>query len=137
MENRNNNFIERFVEVCGSAEPVKIQRLLNISYQAARNYLQGRLPDSYVLRTIAEQTPYSLNWLLTGNGEKFVASHVPEDTPLSASQIRDLVRKECGEVINELLDGRDLTRQKVVVLHSDSLRSEKVKETSTIADRES
>ena len=136
MEIRNNNFIERFVEVCGSAEPVKIQRLLNISYQAARNYLQGRLPDSYVLRTIAEQTPYSLNWLLTGNGEKFVSSHVPEDATLSASQIRDLVRKECGEVINELLGGRDLTQQKVVVLHSDSLRSEKVKETSTIADRE-
>ncbi|MBA3352735.1 MAG: hypothetical protein H0U23_09980 [Blastocatellia bacterium] len=136
MEIRNNNFIERFVEVCGSAEPVKIQRLLNISYQAARNYLQGRLPDSYVLRTIAEQTPYSLNWLLTGNGEKFVSSHVPEDAPLSARQIRDLVRKECGEVINELMGSRDLTQQKVVVLQSDSLRSEKVKEPSAVPERE-
>ncbi len=132
MENANNNFIERFVEVCGSSEPAKIQRLLNVSYQAARNYLQGRLPDSYVLRTIAEQTPYSLNWLLTGNGEKFVSNHVPEDKPLSTDQIRDLIRKECGEVINELLGSRDLTQQKVVVLQSDSLRSEKVKESPTV-----
>jgi hypothetical protein len=130
-------FIERFVEICGTSEPAKIQRLLDISYQAAKNYLQGRLPDSYVLRTIAQRTPYSINWLLTGEGEKLVSNPSSVDTPLSAHQIRDLVRSECVEVINEILGSREATQQKVVVLPSRSLKSEKVKESSVIPDKKS
>lgn len=136
MADEKNLFIDRFVEVCGTSEAAKIQRLLDISYQAAKNYLQGRLPDSYVLRTIAERTPYSLNWLLTGKGEKLVSEPVQEDTPLSASQIRDLIRSECVGLINEVLASRESTRQKVVVLQSGSLKSEKVKEASTIPEHE-
>jgi len=136
VEYEKNSFIERFTEVCGSAEPAKIQRLLDISYQAAKNYLQGRMPDSCVLRTIAERTPYSINWLLTGNGDKFVASHVPEEgAPLTERQIREMIRSQCVEVINELLGSRELTQQKVVVLPSGSLKSEKVKESPTVPDR--
>ena len=135
MEDEKNNFINRFIEVCGTGEPAKIQRLLDISYQAAKNYLQGRLPDSYVLRTIAQRTPYSINWLLTGEGEKLVSGTFHEDAPLSARQIRDLVRSECVEVINELLEGRESIQQKVVVLQSGSLKSEKVKEPSTVSEK--
>jgi hypothetical protein len=130
-------FIERFTEICGTSEPAKIQRLLDISYQAAKNYLQGRLPDSYVLRTIAQRTPYSINWLLTGEGEKLVSGSAEVDTPLSARQIRDLVRSECVEVINEILGSREATQQKVVVLQSGSLKSEKVKESSAVPDKKS
>jgi hypothetical protein len=140
VNDEKNNFVLRLVEVCGTSEPAKIQRLLDISYQAAKNYLQGRLPDSYVLRTIAERTPYSINWLLTGRGEKLVSeagSEVArEDTPLSSNQIRDLIRSECVEVINELLGSREPTHQKVVVLQSGSLKSEKVKETSAVSEKE-
>jgi hypothetical protein len=128
-------FVERFTEVCGTSEPAKIQRLLDISYQAAKNYLLGRLPDSYVLRTIAQRTPYSINWLLTGEGEKLVSTTLEVDTPLSARQIRDLVRSECVEVINEILGSREATQQKVVVLPSGSLKSEKVKESSVVPDK--
>jgi hypothetical protein len=110
---------------------------LDISYQAAKNYLQGRLPDSYVLRTIAQRTPYSIHWLLTGEGDKFVFTGPQEDTPLTARQIRDLVKIECGKVINEMLGTRELTQQKVVVLQSDSLKSEKVKEPLTVPETDS
>ena len=142
MEDEKNLFITRFVEVCGTSEPAKIQRLLGISYQAAKNYLQGRLPDSYVLRTVAERTPYSINWLLTGKGEKLVSEAVTAkdstvDTPLSTGQIRDLIRSECVEVINELLGSRVSTQQKVVVLPSGSLKSEKVKGALTVPEHES
>ncbi|MEP6704130.1 MAG: hypothetical protein ABJB34_04940 [Acidobacteriota bacterium] len=136
MEDEKNLFIIRFVEVCGTSEPAKIQRLLDISYQASKNYLQGRLPDSYVLRSIAERTPYSINWLLTGKGEKLVSNAVSEDTPLSTRQIRDLIRTECVEVINELLGTREAAQQKVVVLQSGSLKSEKVKETFAVPKKE-
>ena len=137
MDDEKNIFIARFTEVCGTSEPAKIQRLLDISYQAAKNYLQGRLPDSYVLRTIAQRTPYSIHWLLTGEGNKFVASDPQEDAPLSARQVRDLVRSECEKVLKELLGSRDLTQQKIVVLPSDSLKSEKIKEAPTVPDRNS
>ena len=128
VEDERNVFIARFVEVCGTSEPAKIQRLLDISYQAAKNYLQGRMPDSYVLRTIAERTPYSINWLLTGKGEKLISRDPEQDTPLTTRQVRDLIRSECTEVINELLAGRGAAKRKVVVLRSGSLKSEKVKE---------
>ena len=63
-------FVERFAEVCGTSEPAEISRSLDISYQAARNYLEGRLPDASVLLAIAEKTPFSIHWLLTGRGDK-------------------------------------------------------------------
>jgi hypothetical protein len=139
VENEKNLFITRFVEVCGTSEPAKIQRLLNISYQAAKNYLQGRLPDPVVLRTIAERTPYSIHWLLTGAGEKLVAGPeaATEDTPLTTRQVRDLIRVECVEVINELMRSRESTQQKVVVLQSDTLKSEKVREPLTVPENDS
>lgn len=137
MEDEKNNYIARLIEVCGTSEPAKIQRLLDISYQAAKNYLQGRLPDAYVLRTIAQRTPYSINWLLTGEGEKLVSTASALDTPLTARQIRELVRSECVEVINEVLGSREATQQKVVVLPSGSLKSEKVKESSAISEKKS
>lgn len=124
-------FIERFVEVCGTNEPVKIQRLLNISYQAAKNYLQGRLPDPHVLRTIAERTPYSVHWLLTGTGEKYASSRLYEDTLVLNRQIRALIRRECVEVINEMMGNQQPPQQKIVVLQSDKLKSEKVTEPAT------
>lgn len=87
------------------------------------------MPDSNVLLTIANRTPYSIHWLLTGRGEKLVARQDAIDTPLTAHQIRDLVREECGKVINELLvESRGSTQQKVVVLQSANLKSEKIKE---------
>ena len=129
MQYEHNNFTDRLIEVCGTSEPAKIQRLLDISYQAAKNYLQGRMPDSNVLITIANRTPYSIHWLLTGQGEKLVTQPMHLDTPLSAHQIRNLVREECGKVINELLaESRVSTQQKVVVLQSGDLKSEKIKE---------
>ena len=114
MDNDKREFIERFVEVCGTNEPAKIQRLLDISYQAAKNYLQGRLPDSYVLLTLAKRTPYSINWLLTGEGEKFVAEPAPDDGFLTARQIRQLIRTECAEIIDEILTSRQKTSKNVV-----------------------
>ena len=135
MRDENKNFTGRLIEVCGTSEPAKIQRLLDISYQAAKNYLQGRTPDSNVLITIASRTPYSIHWLLTGEGEKLVAQPVESETPLSAHQIRDLVREECGKVINELLvESRGSTQQKVVVLQSADLKSEKIKESSIVPE---
>ena len=133
-EIEKKEFVERFVEVCGTSEPANIQRLLNISYQGAKNYLLGRLPDAAVLRTIAAKTPYSIHWLLTGKGEKFVSNPREVDTPIAIDQFRALIRQECVEVINEALGSQVTPQPKVVVLQSDKLRSEKVTEPATLSE---
>jgi transcriptional regulator with XRE-family HTH domain len=90
-------YIERLTETLQSAEPAEISRRLGISYQAAKNYLQGRLPSAEVLMLIAEQTDYSLNWLLTGNGAKKVAAEDAGDASLTGELqliVRRMVRAE-------------------------------------------
>jgi len=125
--NENNLFIDRFIEVCGSSEPAKIKRLLNVSYQAAKNYLNGRLPDAKTLKTISEITPYSINWLLTGQGEKFVKTTLNQDTLLLSDQMRAFVREICLEVFAELLEAQsDKPQQKSIFLTSKKIKQEKV-----------
>lgn len=120
------DFGRRFAEVCGTSEPARIQRSLNISYQAAKNYLNGRLPDTRVLLTIAERTPYSIHWLLTGEGEKLAIGGGSGDTTLLARQISELIRQEVASAVRESVLGRetDLSRPKTIVLRADELRSE-------------
>ena len=124
---KNFSFVERFTEVCGSSQPNEVAQLLNISYQAAKNYLQGRLPDSKVLKTISEKTAYSINWLLTGEGEKFVKDSITQDTVILSDQMETFVRQICLEVIGEVLSNRnDSSQQKVIVLTSDNIKEEKI-----------
>lgn len=133
-EIEKKEFIERFIETCGTSEPAYVQRLLNISYQGAKNYLLGRLPDPAVLQTIAAKTPYSIHWLLTGKGEKLVSNPSVAGIPLAVDQFRALIRQECVEVINEALESQIIQQPKVVVLQSGKLRSEKIRETGIFAD---
>jgi hypothetical protein len=134
---KKTDFISRFVEACGTAEPARVQRLLNISYQAAKNYLDGRLPHPDVLIKISERTSYSIDWLLTGRGKKIVDDLSPQDKPLLTGQIEDSVRRICVEVINEFNGRQEIGQPKVVVLQSSELMSEKVlDESKTLTGRE-
>ena len=136
MDN-NAEFIARFAEVCGTSEPAKIQRLLNISYQTAKNYLRGRLPQSDMLITISERTSCSIDWLLTGRGKKFVDDQLIGDTPLLTGQFEASVRRICVEVINEINGRQEASQPKVVVLQSSELMSEKVlDEAKTLTGRQ-
>lgn len=123
----NNNFVERLTEVCGTSKAAEISRLLDVSYQAAKNYLQGRLPDSNVLLTISERTPYSIHWLVTGEGKKFVEISEKKDREIFTDEMRAFVRRECLNLINEVLvKPKESVSQKVVVLSSDKIKEEKV-----------
>ena len=130
----NREFIKRFIEVCGSAEPAVIQRSFNISYQAAKNYLEGRLPDTRVLLEISKRTPYSIHWLLTGRGNKFAAEAAPQNTAVFTDQIREMIREECALAVARLI-GHDAA-PKVVRLQAENVRSETVSE-QNVLDRES
>ena len=119
-------FAERFIEVCGSNEPAEISRLLKISYQAARNYLDGRLPDANILLSIAEKTPYSIHWLLTGVGEKFVDPTEIEEESMTLEKIREIVKESCVSAIQEtLVDNSEVSSIKTVVISKNEVLSEK------------
>lgn len=126
----NRGFVTRFIEVCGSDEPAVVKRLLNISYQAAKNYLNGRVPNPSVLVAISRKTGFSIHWLLMGEGSKYATQASVMDTPPLSRQMEASVRKICVEVINEKLEGKLEPRPKIVVLRPDELLSEKVQEES-------
>jgi hypothetical protein len=128
-----NKIIARFVEVCGSEEPTKIKQLLNISYQAARNYVKGRVPTTEILLAIAENTPYSIHWLLTGEGNKFVQDGLVEDAQILTGEMRASVKEVCVEAINEYMARRE-AEPKIVLLPSDKLKSEKAMETPALSE---
>lgn len=129
---RNFDFVERFIEVCGSSQPADIKRLLDISYQAAKNYLSGRLPDSNVLLVIAERTPYSIHWLLTGQGDKFIKIPENEDALLLSGKFREFVRRESREVFSEMLSvPQEIAQSTSVVVPVEKIMKEKVMDEST------
>lgn len=129
----NFDFVSRFIEVCGTSQPAEVARLLNVSYQAAKNYLRGRLPDTNVLKVISERTPYSIHWLLNGTGPKFIETDSSGDTLHLSDQMRAFVRRECLEIINEVLNAqREAAQQKVVVLTSDNIKEEKIVNESSV-----
>jgi hypothetical protein len=134
LQNAENfSFVQRFIEVCGSEQPTDIARSFKISYQAAKNYLAGRLPDAKVLIKISEKTSYSINWLLTGQGEKFVKDAVNRNTLLLSDQFESAVRRICSEVVNEMLSNqKDSAQEKTVVLTPENIKIEKILDESVV-----
>ena len=132
---RNKGFMLRLIEACGSGKPADLQRSLNISYQAAKNYLSGRLPNTEILIIISERTGVSIDWLLTGRGIKLIAERIAEGAPVPPGHADAFVRKICVEVINERFGVSG--QPKLVELQPEDVRSETVTEKETvISDRE-
>ena len=131
----NHRFVSRFIEACGADRPADLQRSLNISYQAAKNYLKGRRPSTEMLIIISERTGVSIDWLLTGRGTKLAADRQYQDAPLPPGHDDAFVRKICVEVINERFG--EQRQPKVVVLQPEDVRSETVDENAAVtSDRE-
>jgi len=128
--NNNPEFVARFIEMCGSREPSKIQRLLNIPYQTAKNYLGGRLPQTDMLIAISKKTSCSIDWLLTGQGNKHIGEYAVIDTPIAIGQMEAFVRRVCVEVFNELTERQEPAQSTIVKIQSRDLMSEKVRETN-------
>ena len=136
MLSKTAEFVERFVDACGTSEPAEIQRLLNLPYQTVKNYLGGRLPKPDKLVLISERTSCSIDWLLTGRGNKYLDMSVLRDTPLPSGQMKAFVRSICVEVFNEFIDGPAMAGDKIVTIAQREIFSEKVDENSPNLHRE-
>lgn len=133
---KKQEFVGRLVEICETSQPSVLADKLQISYQAARNYLKGRLPETNVLLLIARQTQCSIHWLLTGEGEKFAGKSSNLNTLQVSDQMKTFVRQQCLEVFNELFALRENSaqtensKQKVVKIASEKIKLEKAVENS-------
>jgi len=74
-----NEFSKRLSEAFDFGTMAGIARRLGVPHATIRNYFGGRMPSPDVLIKIARETNVSLNWLLTGAGEKFVRYDRPVD----------------------------------------------------------
>lgn len=121
------SFIKRFKELCGTSKPAEVARFLDISYQASKNYLQGRLPDTQTLIHISEKTNCSIDWLLFGIGKKIFDDDLHGDTLQVSDQLLSLIRKECEQVFAGFLANQTETaKEKVFVLNRKDIKEEKL-----------
>lgn len=94
-----SNFSERLVEAFASDKPAEISKKLGITYQGAKNYLDGRIPAPDTLVEISRKTGYSIHWLLTGEG--------PKRTTLTTTESE--VRPSPKELLESLNRATDLS----------------------------
>lgn len=138
--NKNKAFALRLIETAGSDKPADISSLFDISYQAAKNYVNGkRLPDSRVLLRIAEKTEISIHWLLTGEGEKYVDDSTKEELLTIAEKLSALIGKEFMSefgklLISHLSENRHTSTltPKTVKLASDHIWEEKERDIESV-----
>src|SRR4051794_23923362 len=71
----SEEFTQRLQRAFDYASMAEIARRIGVPHATVRNYFQGRMPAPDVLIKIANETNVSLNWLLTGKGEMFLASN--------------------------------------------------------------
>jgi SOS regulatory protein LexA len=65
-----NTFGDRLKAAFNTDEIAEIARKMSKSYQAVKNYVEGRIPSAEVLIEISNSTNCSIDWLLTGKGEQ-------------------------------------------------------------------
>jgi transcriptional regulator with XRE-family HTH domain len=84
-----------------------VARRLKIPHASVRNYFQGRLPAPEVLIKIANETGVSLNWLLTGAGEKYAGAAGP-------IELGRFLEEKIAQMIDQKLAAMDEERNKKV-----------------------
>lgn len=91
MRRKNVEFGNRFLEAFNHKSIPEIARKMGKSYQAIKNYIEGRVPTWEILVEISNSTGCSIHWLLTGAGEKNISgvSHSWQKKLASENQVED------------------------------------------------
>lgn len=96
------SFIKRFKEIFDQANAATIAEKLGVTHTTASNYLKGRLPAADVLIAIADQTKVSLNWLLTGDGQKYALDFSKHELK-AIEEVGSHLRKNDAQTITQLV----------------------------------
>lgn len=94
----SDEFTQRLQRAFDYASMAEIARRIGVPHATVRNYFQGRMPAPEVLIKIANETNVSLNWLLTGKGEMFLASNPKLDLDrILEERILDIIDRRLSE----------------------------------------
>jgi transcriptional regulator with XRE-family HTH domain len=97
----------RLAAFLGTAEPAEVARKIGIPYQSAKNYLEGRVPDTKALLKFKNSTGVSIDWLLTGEGEAGESTelfaYLGEQEREAIEKLARLEKKEFDEFLQELV----------------------------------
>ena len=96
------------MEACEATTVADVARKLQVPHPTARNYVQeGRLPAADILIRIKEETNVSLDWLLTGNGPKYIAedsySGLPVHLRREVKRVAEASNTNFQDALQELL----------------------------------
>lgn len=102
------SFSNRLMEACEAKTIADLARKLQVPHPTARNYVkEGRLPAADILLRIKEETNVSLDWLLTGEGPKFIAedafSGLPAHLRNEVKKVAKVSQTSFQDAIQELL----------------------------------
>jgi predicted transcriptional regulator len=96
---------KRLREAFNGAKNAQIAKRLNCTKSAVKNYIDGRatLP---LLMAISEQTGYSVDWLLTGKGVKYLnpAGKISFDR-LIEDRIKQIAEETVKEALRKFKEG--------------------------------
>ncbi|MGA9768746.1 MAG: helix-turn-helix transcriptional regulator [Blastocatellia bacterium] len=104
------NFGDRFQYAFKGKTTEEIAKILGLSDQAVRNYINGRIPDKEVIVKIAEATDVSMSWLLIEKGSPNIPSSEEfcVEVPLGLNRL---------SIINELAERETISvKQKTLEL---------------------
>lgn len=100
-------FEDRLSEAFGHASRPKLAEKLGLNYQTLSNWLTGRTEfPARELAKIANLTDFSLNWILTGKGEKRTAHPAKPsiiDFEALDTFVREVVQDELKNTIGQLM----------------------------------
>lgn len=92
-------FQDRLSQAFEFATMAEVARRIGVPHATIRNYFLGRLPSPEVLIKIANETHVSLNWLLSGTGEMYLAGREPLD-------LDKLIDRRIAEIVDRKLNER-------------------------------
>lgn len=71
-------FGSRLREAFGNASNTQIAERLSVSKATITNYMAGKIPPPETLIEISKMTEFSIDWLLTGDGTKYLMKYTQE-----------------------------------------------------------
>lgn len=91
------DFADRLKMAFDFATMAEIARRIDAPHATIRNYFKGRMPAPEVLIKIANETNVSLNWLLTGAGDMYIAPRPDDLGILLEIKIAEIVEQKLAE----------------------------------------
>ena len=106
--------LERIIEETSSGNASNFSKSTDIPYSTLHGYLKGRPPHSEHLIRIRNKWRVSIDWLLSGEGNKFIQDGVSESQPLDPNpEIAELMEGARGVLTSGIPEAFDALERNI------------------------